>query len=199
MPTDRSKPSFRTAPCASARSPSCARISRATRRTADPTTGALRALRRRSCARSRLVCALARRKRQRDAVDAIARAGGFRSVGEDMAEMRIARCATNLGAAHEPRAILVLAHGARLGRRPEARPTGAGIEFGIRRKERRTAAHALEHAVALFAVERMREGGLGAVLAGDPVLLGREQLSPLFVGLGDFSRAAIHGACFSVR
>jgi hypothetical protein len=33
----------------------------------------------------------------------------------------------------------------------------------------------------------MREGGLGAVLAGDAVLLGREQLSPLLVGLVIFS------------
>src|SRR5262245_11918141 len=199
MPTARSKPSFRTGRCASARSPSCARISRATRRTADPTTEALRALRR-WCARSRLLRALARRKRQRDTVDAIARAGGFRPVGEDMAEMRIARRAADLGAAHEPRAVLVLAHGVRLGRRPEAGPAGAGIEFCIRRKQRRTAAHAFEHAVALFTVERMREGGLGAVLAGDAVLLGREQLSPLLVGLGDFSGAGrMHGPCFSVR
>jgi hypothetical protein len=116
-----------------------------------------------------------------------------------MAEMRIARGAANLGAAHEPRAILALAHGVRLGRRPEAGPAGAGIEFGIRRKQRRTTAYAFEHPVALFAVERMREGRLGAVLAGDTVLLGREQLSPLLVGLGDFSRAGIHAACFSVR
>src|SRR5262245_847320 len=143
---------------------------------------------------SRLRRGLTRRKRERDAVDAIARAGGFRSVREDMAEMRIARRAADLGAAHEPRAILVLTHGARRGRCPETGPAGAGLEFGIRRESRRAAAHAFERAVALFAVERMREGRLGAVLAGDAVLLGREQLSPLLVGLADFSGAArMHG------
>src|SRR5215467_5308733 len=118
MPTDRSKPNFRMGRCASARSPNCARTSRATRRAADQRPNASRAAACAAC--SRLLRALARRKRQRGAVDAIARAGRFGPVGEDMAEMRVARRAADLGAAHEPRAILVLAHGVRLGWRPEA-------------------------------------------------------------------------------
>src|SRR5262249_12778330 len=150
-----------------------------------------------SVACSLFLRALARSKRQRSAVDAIARAGGFGSVGEDMAEMRAARGATDLGAAHEPRTILVFADGVRFGWRTEAGPAGAGIEFGFRPKQWRTATHAVEHALTLFAVERMRERGLGAVLTRDAVLLGVEQLSPLFVGLGDFSGAdRVHG-CFS--
>ena len=82
----------------------------------------------------------------------------------------------------------MLAHGDLLDGSPEARPAGAGIELGIGREQRRPAARATERALALLAVERAREGALGAVLPGHVILLGRELLFPLGLGLADADR-----------
>src|SRR5215470_3389171 len=90
--------------------------------------------------------------------------------------------------------VVVLAHGGVFDRRPKARPARAGIELGVGRKQRRAAAHAVEHAFAFLAVERVRERAFGAVLARDVILLGRELSLPLIVGLRNFQRAiGIHG------
>src|SRR6185503_2916560 len=139
--------------CGSARSPSCARTSKATRK----------ARRRRL---TLLVCppnpavlqssfrSFARRKAQRDAVHAVACSRRFRAIGKDVAEMRVARCATDLGPAHQPRALLEFSHRSVDHRRPEAGPAGAGIELGARREQRSAAANAFEETRALLAVER---------------------------------------------
>src|SRR5581483_1917586 len=59
---------------------------------------------------------------QSRAVDAIARAGRLRAVGKDVAKMRLALGAAHLGAAHEQRAVVVLAHRLLVCRGIEARP-----------------------------------------------------------------------------
>src|SRR4029077_12260123 len=69
-----------------------------------------------------------RGKLERGAVHAIAQPGRPRPVGEDMAEVRLARRAADLGAAAEPRPVVMLAHRLAVNRRIEARPAGAGIE-----------------------------------------------------------------------
>src|SRR5438093_691305 len=79
---------------------------------------------------------------------------------------------TTIGARHEQAAV-----GRRLDglieRLPEAWPAGATFEFGIGRKERLTAARALEHALTLFVVERAGSWPLGSVLPENLKLLRR--------------------------
>ena len=78
-----------------------------------------------------------RREGERRAVHTVTLPGRIRAVGKHVAEMSVAVGAADLGAPHEPGAVLVLAHRVRLDRRPEARPAGAGVEF---RRRRRTTA-----------------------------------------------------------
>src|SRR6185295_17293800 len=180
MRTARSKPSCPPAPYGSARSPNCARISRATRKPVDGAREHGPALRLSS------FVGLVRRERERAAVHAVARAGRLRPIRKDVPQMRVACCAAHFGAPHEERAVVVLAHGAFCDRCEKARPAGARFEFGGGRKQRRAAGDAVEHALALFLIERAGEGALGAVLAGDMILLGCELLAPFGIGLDHF-------------
>ena len=75
----------------------------------------------------------------------------------------------------------------------EARPAGAALELLLRLEQRLPAARAGERAGALLVIERAASRPLGAVLAHDVVLLGRQQLAPLGVGMGDRIGLHIHG------
>src|SRR5262249_56087380 len=72
------------------------------------------------------------------------------------------------------------------------RPAGAALELLLGHEQRLAAARAAEGTGALLVVERAAAGGLGAVAAQDVVLLGREQASPLLVGVGDRVLLACH-------
>src|SRR5690606_6044536 len=96
--------------------------------------------------------------------------------------MRIAPGASDLDAPHEELAVFVLGDGVRRDGLEEARPARTRIVLGIAGEERRTAVHAKIYAVPLFLVIRVGEGALGAVLAGDVKLLGREPLAPVDAG-----------------
>ena len=65
----------------------------------------------------------------------------------------------------------------------EARPAGARLELRVGREQRRAAAHAHVGAVVVAVPVLAGERPLGAGLAGDLVLLGRQPLTPLVVGL----------------
>src|SRR5205807_5465889 len=65
-------------------------------------------------------------------------------------------------------------------RRPKARPPGAAVELGVRRKERLTAAGAVIDPAAILLVERARPGTFGAVFPQYSVLR-RRQLAPPFL------------------
>src|SRR5579885_3627280 len=119
---------------------------------------------------------------QSRAVDAIARPGRLRAVGEDVAKMRLAFGAAHLGAAHEQGSVLVLAHRFPLRGRIEARPAGAGLVFRVGAEQRFAAADAAIHALPLLRVIRMAEGPLCAMLARHVVLLRRKLLPPLRLG-----------------
>ena len=125
---------------------------------------------------------------QGHAVDAVAQSGGIGTVREDVAEMSLAFGAADLGPAREQRPVLVLAHRGGAGGGVEARPAGAGIVFRFRAEERRAAADAMIHAVALLLGIRMTEGALGSVLACHPKLIRRERLAPFRIGLDGFAR-----------
>src|SRR5271169_3763601 len=81
---------------------------------------------------------LARRWRRRmehqgKAVHAVAQAGRFGPIVEDVTEMAAAAAAMNLGAQHAEGAVLGCADGV-LQRLVKTRPAGAALEFRLRRK-----------------------------------------------------------------
>src|ERR1700694_982592 len=95
---------------------------------------------------------------ERRRVDAVTLAGRTGSVVEDVAEVRAAVAAANLGTHH---AVAVV--GAQLdalgdGRLREARPTGARLELGVRAEQLvaagRTAVHPVLLGVRVLAAER---------------------------------------------
>src|ERR1700687_2959246 len=68
---------------------------------------------------------------ERAAVHAVAQSRGVRPVVEHMAEMRLAGGAAHFRAAHEQRAVLMVAPRALVGGRVEARPACTRIVLGI--------------------------------------------------------------------
>src|SRR5262249_2005336 len=70
-------------------------------------------------------------------------------------------------------------------RRPEAWPTGAAVEFRLRRIKRKVAARAGEGAGAMFLQQRTRERPLGALASQHLISLGAEQFAPLGVSVRD--------------
>src|SRR6185369_1931168 len=101
---------------------------------------------------------------QREAVDAVAQAGGFRAVVEDVAEMAAAAAAMHLGAQHAEGAVLGLADRV-VERLVKTRPAGAALELGVGGEQRQVAAGAGEGALAMLFQERAGAGPFGAVLA----------------------------------
>ena len=109
-----------------------------------------------------------------------------------MAEVAAATAADDLGATHEQAAILMLGDAFGSERGGEAGPATAGIEFGRRLEQRFAAADAAIGAGILAVPVFAAEGALGAFLAGDVVLHGRELRAPFGFGLADPGFAA-HG------
>ena len=72
-----------------------------------------------------------------------------------------------------------------LQRRPEARPAGAAVELGGRGEQVEVAARAGEVAAPFLVKERARERTLGRALAQHRVLIGRQKLAPLGIGMDD--------------
>src|SRR5262249_38617119 len=73
----------------------------------------------------------------------------------------------------------------------EARPAGAAVELVLGAEELGAAASADEAARLVVVPERSGEGRLGALLAQNAELLGRQLAAPLFLGLAN---AIVHGA-----
>src|SRR5258706_2118829 len=127
----------------------------------------------------------ARREGHRDAVHAVAQAGGTGTVVEDVSEVAAAAPAVHFRARFAERAVF--ARGDRvIERRPEARPAGMAVEFRARREEVEPASRAAEHAGPMFVVERAAVGPFGALLAQHGVLCGSEQAAPFLVGMNHF-------------
>src|SRR5262249_1162332 len=117
---------------------------------------------------------------------------------EHVAEVAAAAAAVHLGAAHAVAVVLRRLHRARL-RIVEARPAGAAVELALGAKQRLAAAGAAEGAGALLVVERPAARRFGAVAAQPVVLLGREQLAPFRIGVGDGILLGLHGGAPSRR
>ena len=118
-------------------------------------------------------------KIERHAVHAVALAGRLGTIVENMAEMAAAAAAMNFGSCHEEAAVC-LGFDRLVERRPKARPSGAAVELGVRRKDGLTAAGAVIHPAAILLVERARSGAFGAVFPQHSILR-RRQLAPPFL------------------
>src|SRR5437762_10266504 len=97
-----------------------------------------------------------------------------------MAEMAAAAAAMNFGSRHE-KAAVGLGFDRLVERRPKARPSGAAVELGVRRKQRLTAPGAVIDPRAVLFIERARPGAFGAVLPQHSVLRRRQLTPPLFL------------------
>src|SRR5215472_13276051 len=104
--------------------------------------------------------------------------------------MAAAAMAGHSGAGHAERTVLALVDRV-LQRRPETRPAGAALEFGLGREQRQIAAGAAESTVAMLVEQRAGERPLGAFAAQHIKLFRRQQLAPLVVAVGDFVNAAL--------
>src|SRR5258707_4630553 len=125
---------------------------------------------------------------QRCRVQPIAQAGRARAVVKDVARVALAARAKNLRAVHAVTAVGVgddVLGGNRL---EETRPAGAGIEFGFRGEQRQSAADAIINAGLVVVVESAAKSRFGALGAGNFILIGRQLLLPLGIGL-DYLRA----------
>src|SRR3954468_10421177 len=111
------------------------------------------------------------------------------AIREDVTEMAAAVGTMHLGALHAIGTVDGLLHRARL-RVVEARPAGAALELGLGHEQLLPAARAGEGAGALLEVQRAASRPLGAVLAHDVELLGRQNLAPFGLGMRD--RVSLH-------
>src|SRR5665213_2286513 len=122
-------------------------------------------------------------------VHAIAKAGRLRPIIEDVTQMRIATRTGNRGARYEHGRVADLRHIEFRDRLPEARPAGAGIEFGPGVVERGVAADAAIESVTfrlrIFAGEGLFGISLARYRKGER-LVALELRLPLRVCLHDF-------------
>ena len=86
--------------------------------------------------------------------------------------MAVAAGAVDLGARHEEPAVLGGTDMPFADGLPEARPSGAGLELGVRAEEIQAAPRAMIGPRIMAARERTAEGPFRAMLAQDPELLG---------------------------
>ena len=118
-------------------------------------------------------------------VHAVAEAGGFGAVVEDMAEVGIAERARDGGAAHADAVVggvMDILFGDWL---PEAWPAGARVKFGLGTEERDVAADTTVNTVGVLFVGGAGVGAFSAGAAGDFIGDGGELLLPFLIGLDD--------------
>lgn len=119
-------------------------------------------------------------------IDAVATARGRRPVVEDVTQMGIAPGTKDLGTHHTVAPVRLLNHGIGRNRAPEARPTGSGIEFFQRAKDRALATHAAIGSRGLGLAILAGKWPLGPLFATDLILLGGENFAPFRVAMDNF-------------
>src|SRR5689334_1609005 len=98
--------------------------------------------------------------------------------------MATATAAVNLGAHHSVATIGGVFGRARQ-RFVEARPAGAAFKLHAGLEERLAAANTLKRPCPFLIIERAASRPLGAVVTHDVVLLGRQELAPFRIRVGD--------------
>src|SRR5258708_8899971 len=119
-----------------------------------------------------------------DAVHAIAQAGRFGAVVEDVTQMAATAAAVNCGS-HHAEGRVPDRPDSPLDRRPEAWPAGSAVVLRGRGEQVEVTARASEVASPLLVQQRAGEGALGPALAQHCKLVGRQALAPLGVGMRD--------------
>src|SRR5581483_2954048 len=123
---------------------------------------------------------------ERCRVHAVTQAGRARAVVEDVAEVRGAAAAQHFLAHHAVAGVAPYLDVVFINRLVKARPAGAAIELGVRAEQLQAAADADVFALLVIVPVLAGESALGAVVSCDFVLLGRQLLAPLFIGLDYF-------------
>src|SRR5712672_1086793 len=118
------------------------------------------------------------------AVHAIAQAGRFGAVIEDVTQMAATAAAVNCGS-HHAEARVPDRPDSPLDRRPEAWPAGSAVEFRGRGKQVEVTSRAGKVTSPLLVQQRAGEGALGPALAQHRKLVGRQELAPLGVRMRD--------------
>src|SRR5947207_2706226 len=111
--------------------------------------------------------------------------------------MAAAAAAAHLGAGNDHLPILGRLDGVVVARLEEARPSRARVELCVRAEQLGAAAGAAVHTLVVGGPQLACEGALGAGPAEHPVLLGRELLAPLLLGLLDFVDLGGHSPSFA--
>src|SRR5437899_4569712 len=109
-------------------------------------------------------------------VHTVALTGGRWAVRKHMAEVGVTSAAGDFRPAHQPAIVRMQSHVVRRDRLPEARPTGARIEFRLGIERRLTTTDAMVNAVFLRVPISAAEGLFGPVASGNAELLGRQQV-----------------------
>src|SRR5205823_7443012 len=109
-------------------------------------------------------------------VHTVALTGWQRTVRKHVAEVGVTSAAGDFRPAHQPAIVRMQSHVVRGDRLPEARPTGARIEFRLGIKQGLTTTDAMVNAVFLRVPISAAEGSFGPVASCDAELLGRQQV-----------------------
>jgi hypothetical protein len=118
-------------------------------------------------------------------VHAKAQAAGFRAIGKDVPEMRIAGVANSFDAGCAVAGIEVIRDGIHGDRLSEGRPAGARVKFFRGVEQNGIAAQAGIDSGLEEAAHGRAEGALGACLASDHILFSAELPAPFGIGLYD--------------
>lgn len=113
-------------------------------------------------------------------------AGRFRSIRKDMPQVGVTAGTQHFGANHAMAEIRFFEDVFGCYGLKEAGPSGSGIEFGIRCKQWKTAAHAGIDSRLFVVEERAAKGALRLLSSGNGVLLRCQLLFPFCIGLDDF-------------
>ena len=135
---------------------------------------------------------------QRRGVHAVAEMGGFRAIVEDVAEVGVAFGAGNRGADHAESRVTDLGYVFFGDGRPEAGPSGTGVEFCGGVEERIVAADATVDAFVVKVPVFPGKGDFSVGVAGDVEDSSDELLAPLIRRLDDLGDANLFQAVSGV-
>lgn len=119
-------------------------------------------------------------------IDAVAQTGWGWTIREHVAEVAAAIGAANFRADHAESRIAMFRHGVSLDWLEIAGPAATGIELGVGDEQRLIAGSAAVEAFFRAVPVGASKRALGAVFAQNPVLVRRQFLAPLRIGLGYF-------------
>jgi hypothetical protein len=124
-------------------------------------------------------------------VHAVAQAGRFGAVVEDVTEVSVAPGADGFDAGHAVAGVPVFDDGLLVHRLPEGRPARAAVELGVRSEEGQVATGAVVRALRVVVPVLARKRPLGPLLAQDVKLVRRQHLAPFGVALHHFGEGQL--------